>query len=33
MENQLIDGVAVPIYCPEKTLVDCFKFRNKIVST
>ncbi len=25
-----IDGVAVKIYNPEKTLADCFKFRNKI---
>lgn len=25
-----IDGVAVRIYSPEKTLADCFKFRNKL---
>ena len=25
-----IDGVAVKIYSPEKTLADCFKFRNRI---
>ena len=25
-----IDGVPVKIYSPEKTLADCFKFRNKI---
>jgi predicted transcriptional regulator of viral defense system len=25
-----IDGVSVKIYSPEKTLADCFKFRNKI---
>lgn len=25
-----IDGIFVKIYSPEKTLVDCFKFRNKI---
>ena len=25
-----IDGVAVRIYTPEKTLADCFKFRNKL---
>jgi predicted transcriptional regulator of viral defense system len=25
-----IDGVAVRIYSPEKTIADCFKFRNKI---
>ena len=26
----LIDGATVKIYSAEKTLVDCFKFRNKI---
>ena len=25
-----IDGVKVKFYCPEKTIADCFKFRNKI---
>ena len=30
IEEHLIDGVSVKIYCPEKTLADCFKFRNKI---
>lgn len=25
-----IDGFKVPIYCIEKTIADCFKFRNKI---
>jgi predicted transcriptional regulator of viral defense system len=25
-----VDGVAVRIYSPEKTLADCFKFRNRI---
>ena len=30
IENHKIDGVHVRIYSPEKTLVDCFKFRNKI---
>lgn len=25
-----IDGVRVHIYSPEKTLADCFKFRNKV---
>jgi hypothetical protein len=25
-----IDGVRVKVYSPEKTLADCFKFRNKI---
>ena len=26
----LIDGVSVKVYSPEKTLADCFKFRNRI---
>ena len=30
IEEQSIDNVAVKIYSPEKTLADCFKFRNKI---
>jgi predicted transcriptional regulator of viral defense system len=30
IEEHLIDGVSVKIYNPEKTLADCFKFRNKI---
>ena len=30
IEVHLIDGASVKIYCPEKTLADCFKFRNKI---
>ena len=30
IEEHPIDGVAVKIYNPEKTLADCFKFRNKI---
>jgi predicted transcriptional regulator of viral defense system len=25
-----VDGVKVRIYCAEKTLADCFKYRNKI---
>lgn len=25
-----LDGVSVPIYAPERTVADCFKFRNKI---
>jgi predicted transcriptional regulator of viral defense system len=25
-----LDGVAMRIYSPEKTLADCFKFRNKV---
>ena len=30
VEIHKIDKVDVKIYCVEKTLVDCFKFRNKI---
>jgi predicted transcriptional regulator of viral defense system len=30
IENHIIDGASVKIYTPEKTLADCFKFRNKI---
>jgi len=30
VEVHKIDGFAVRIYDPEKTLVDCFKFRNSI---
>lgn len=30
IETRSIDGVQVRIYSAEKTLADCFKFRNKI---
>jgi predicted transcriptional regulator of viral defense system len=30
IERHVIDGASVKIYTPEKTLADCFKFRNKI---
>jgi len=30
IEKLTIDGASVKIYTPEKTLADCFKFRNKI---
>ncbi len=30
IEVHQIDGVPVKIYCAEKTVADCFKFRNKI---
>lgn len=30
IEEHIISGVKVRIYNPEKTVVDCFKFRNKI---
>ena len=30
VEAKRIDGVKVPIFSAEKTVADCFKFRNKI---
>lgn len=30
VEDHDMDGIRVRIYSPEKTLVDCFKYRNKI---
>ena len=30
VEQKRIDGVPVSIYCPAKTIADCFKYRNKI---
>ncbi len=30
VETPMVDGVKLHIYSPEKTLADCFKFRNKI---
>ncbi|TLS78287.1 hypothetical protein FE236_00565 [Mariprofundus erugo] len=30
IEERVIDGVAVPVYNPAKTIADCFKYRNKI---
>ncbi len=30
VETHDVDGVGVRIYSPEKTLADCFKFRNRI---
>ena len=30
IEKHQIDGVTVQIYNPEKTLADCFKYRNKL---
>jgi len=30
VEIHELDGVIVRIYSPEKTLADCFKFRNKV---
>jgi predicted transcriptional regulator of viral defense system len=30
VETHKLDHVAVPVYTPEKTLADCFKYRNKL---
>ena len=30
VEEHAIDGYIIKVYCPEKTISDCFKFRNKI---
>lgn len=30
IETHQVDGVTIKVYSPEKTLADCFKFRNKI---
>ncbi|WP_417512721.1 type IV toxin-antitoxin system AbiEi family antitoxin domain-containing protein [Marinobacter sp.] len=30
IEQVTVDGVTLQVYCPEKTLADCFKFRNRI---
>lgn len=30
VEVHEMDGVTVKVYCVEKTLADCFKYRNKI---
>lgn len=30
VEKHNINGVFVQVYCPAKTVVDCFKYRNKV---
>ncbi|EQD33294.1 hypothetical protein B2A_13230 [mine drainage metagenome] len=30
IKTHVIDGVAVRLYSPAKTVADCFKFRHKI---
>ena len=30
VETHHLDGIVVSIYSPEKTLADCFKFRNRV---
>jgi len=30
VEHHMIEGAEVSVYCPAKTVADCFKYRNKI---
>ena len=30
IENHVLEGVAIRVYSPAKTVADCFKYRNKI---
>lgn len=30
IERPLVDGIRIPVYSREKTIADCFKFRNQI---
>jgi len=30
IEKHEVDGIKIKVYCPAKTIADCFKFRNKI---
>lgn len=30
VEQHVVDGVSVRVYCAAKTVADCFKYRNKI---
>jgi len=30
IETHILDGVALRVYCREKTLADIFKYRNKV---
>ena len=30
VEEHTIENTAIRVYCAEKTLADCFKYRNKI---
>ncbi len=30
VEQVDVDGITMNVYCPEKTLADCFKFRNRV---
>ncbi len=33
VEHHAIEGISVPVFTPAKTIVDCFRYRNKIGST
>jgi len=30
VEEHLLDGILVKVFCPAKTVADCFKYRNKV---
>jgi predicted transcriptional regulator of viral defense system len=30
VEEHLVEGVTIRVFCPAKTVADCFKYRNKI---
>lgn len=30
VETNSIDGVSIKVFCPAKTIADCFKYRNKV---
>jgi len=30
IESHIVDGATLKVYCPEKTIADCFKFRAKV---
>jgi hypothetical protein len=30
VQEHAVEGVAVRVYAPAKTVADCFKYRNKI---
>lgn len=30
VEHHAIEGISVPVFTPAKTIVDCFRYRNKI---
>ena len=30
VETHIIEGVPIRVFCPAKTIIDCFKFRSKV---